>query len=91
MWLFFIFVAVPIIEIALFISVGGAIGLWPTLAIVVLTAMIGTQLMRRQGIMTLNRLQTSLAAYFASTLFGVRDFSPFARQMAVLCRDNPAH
>ncbi len=61
MWLFFIFVAVPIIEIALFISVGGAIGLWPTLAIVVLTAMIGTQLMRRQGIMTLNRLQTSLA------------------------------
>ncbi len=61
MWLFLLFVAVPIIEIALFIQVGGAIGLWPTLAIVVLTAIAGTTLMRAQGLMTLNRLQTSMA------------------------------
>jgi UPF0716 protein FxsA len=33
MWLFVVFVLVPIIEIALFIKVGGLIGLWPTLAI----------------------------------------------------------
>lgn len=61
MWLFFLFVAVPIIEIALFIQVGGAIGLWSTLAIVVLTAIVGTTLMRAQGAMTLNRLQQSMA------------------------------
>lgn len=61
MWLFFIFVAIPILEIALFIQVGGAIGLWPTLAVVVLTAMAGTALMRSQGLSTLNRLQNSLA------------------------------
>ena len=61
MWLFFAFIAVPLIEIALFVTVGGAIGLWPTLAIVLLTAVIGTQLMRRQGIMTLQKLQISLA------------------------------
>ncbi len=61
MWLFLIFVAVPIIEIALFIQVGGAIGLWPTLAIVVLTAFAGTWLMRQQGMMTLAKLQKSLA------------------------------
>lgn len=61
MWLFLIFVAVPIIEISLFVTVGGVIGLWSTLAIVVLTAIIGTQLMRRQGLMTLGRLQTALA------------------------------
>lgn len=61
MWLFLLFVAVPIIEIALFIQVGGAIGLWPTLLIVVLTAFAGTILMRAQGIMTLNRLQNALA------------------------------
>jgi len=61
MWLFFLFVGVPIIEIALFIQVGGAIGLWPTLAIVVLTAFIGTSLMRAQGLMTLGRLQNALA------------------------------
>jgi UPF0716 protein FxsA len=61
MWLFLVFVAVPIIEIGLFVQVGGAIGLWPTLAIVLLTALAGTSLMRRQGLMTLNRLQSSLA------------------------------
>ena len=61
MWLFLLFVAVPIVEIALFIQVGGVIGLWPTLAIVVLTAIAGSTLMRAQGAMTLNRLQTALA------------------------------
>lgn len=61
MWLFLLFVAVPIVEIALFIQVGGVIGLWPTLAIVVLTAVAGSTLMRAQGAMTLNRLQAALA------------------------------
>lgn len=61
MWLFFIFVAVPIVEIALFISVGGAIGLWTTLAVVVLTAMIGTALMRQQGRRALRELQAAIA------------------------------
>lgn len=49
MYLFLAFLLVPIIEIALFIKVGGWIGLWPTLAIVVLTAIIGTALIRAQG------------------------------------------
>jgi UPF0716 protein FxsA len=48
-WLFALFVAVPLIEIALFIQIGGLIGLWPTLAIVVLTALLGTTLVRSQG------------------------------------------
>ena len=43
----FIFIAVPIIEIALFIQIGSLIGLWPTLATVVLTAVAGTWLLRR--------------------------------------------
>lgn len=61
MWLFLLFVIVPIVEIGLFIQVGGAIGLWPTLLIVVLTALAGTILMRAQGVLTLQRLQTALA------------------------------
>lgn len=61
MWLFFLFVAVPIIEIALFIQVGGAIGLLPTLAIVVATALIGTALMRSQGLAILAEVQAQLA------------------------------
>ena len=59
MYLFLAFLLVPIIEIALFIQVGGLIGLWPTLLIVVLTAMLGTSLVRNQGLMTLGKLQQS--------------------------------
>lgn len=61
MWLFLLFVAVPIIEIALFIQVGGFLGLWPTLAIVIATAMAGTLLMRTQGAATAQSLQSSLS------------------------------
>src|SRR6056297_3830120 len=59
MWLLLAFIAVPLIEIALFIQVGGAIGLWPTLLIVVLTAILGTTLLRNQGIAALGNLQNS--------------------------------
>lgn len=61
MWLLFLFVAVPIIEIALFIQVGGAIGLFPTLAIVIATAIIGTSLMRSQGMAILADVQRQMA------------------------------
>jgi len=59
MWLFVAFLAVPLIEIALFIQVGGLIGLWPTLAIVVLTAIIGTWAVRSQGLAAMARLRGS--------------------------------
>jgi UPF0716 protein FxsA len=58
--LLLIFIAIPIIEIALFIQVGGWLGLWPTLAIVVLTAVIGTYLLRLQGMNELAKLQSSM-------------------------------
>ncbi len=58
----FLMIVVPIVEIAVFIQVGGWIGLWPTLATVVLTAMAGTALLRQQGFATLRRAQESLAA-----------------------------
>ena len=61
MWLLLAFVAVPLIEIALFIQVGGAIGLWPTLFIVLLTAIIGTWLVRTQGAMAIGNLQRSFS------------------------------
>ncbi|MCT4608203.1 MAG: FxsA family protein [Pelagimonas sp.] len=59
MWLFVAFLAIPLIEIALFIQIGGAIGLWSTLAVVVLTAILGTWLVRAQGQMALRDLQSS--------------------------------
>ncbi|MDF1716561.1 MAG: FxsA family protein [Antarcticimicrobium sp.] len=61
MYLFLAFLAVPLIEIALFIQVGGLIGLWPTLAVVVLTAMLGTWLVRTQGRTALGQLQRAFS------------------------------
>lgn len=63
MWLFWLFLAIPIIEIALFIQVGGLIGLWPTLAIVVLTAVAGTMLMRSQGAHAWIEIQRSFSEF----------------------------
>ena len=60
MWLFVLFVAVPLVEIALFIQIGGLIGLWPTLAIVVLTALAGTWLVRQQGALAIRELRGSI-------------------------------
>lgn len=62
MWLFVPFVLVPLVEIALFIQVGGWIGLWPTLGIVVVTAMIGTMLVRQQGVRAIAELRGSINA-----------------------------
>ncbi len=59
MWLFLAFLSVPLIEIALFIQIGGAIGLWLTLGIVILTAVIGTFLVRTQGALAMNNLRQS--------------------------------
>ena len=53
------FITVPVIEIALFIEVGGWIGLWSTVAIVILTAFAGTTLLRIQGLSVLQRAQES--------------------------------
>ncbi|MGE0745745.1 MAG: FxsA family protein [Rhodospirillales bacterium] len=52
---------VPLVEIAGFIVVGDAIGLWPTLALVVLAALAGALLLRLQGIATIRRVQAALA------------------------------
>lgn len=60
--LFAVFLIVPLIEIALFISIGQAIGLWPTLLGVVVTALIGSALIQSQGISLLAEIQRTSAA-----------------------------
>ena len=55
------FIAIPIIEIGLFIEIGGWIGLWPTLGIVIVTAFAGTTLLRLQGLAVLQRAQQAMA------------------------------
>ena len=60
MWLLFAFIGVPLIEIGLFIQVGGWIGLWPTLAIVVATAILGAWMVRSQGAGAMADLRRSM-------------------------------
>lgn len=59
-FVFLIFLAVPLIEIILFIEVGGAIGVWPTVAIVLLTALAGATLLRIQGLATWRRAEEAM-------------------------------
>jgi UPF0716 protein FxsA len=61
MWLLMAFIAIPLIEIALFIQVGGAIGLWPTLLIVLATAVAGSWLVRSQGAREMQNLRSSFS------------------------------
>ena len=58
--LLLLFIGVPLIEIAVFIQVGDLIGLWSTISVVILTAIIGTALLRQQGFSTLMRAQASM-------------------------------
>ncbi|HIF9359541.1 TPA: FxsA family protein [Photobacterium damselae] len=58
--LLLLFIFVPIIEIALFIQVGGFLGLWPTIALVLITAVVGASLVRSQGLATLTSVQNRL-------------------------------
>ena len=58
--LLLLFIAVPLLEIALFIQLGSVLDLGWILLIVVLTAILGTWLVRRQGRGVLQQLQGSL-------------------------------
>jgi len=59
--LFFLFIVVPIIEIAVLMQVGAVLGAWPTIAIVVITAWLGAKNVKQQGIATLQSVQTKMA------------------------------
>ena len=59
---FLIFIAVPLVEMLLLFEVSGQIGGLNTLALVVLTAVIGVQILKRQGLSTLLRANQRLAS-----------------------------
>lgn len=59
--LLLVFIAVPLIEIGLFIEIGGIIGTIPTISLIVFTAVLGAMLVQAQaqGLSTLRRLRAS--------------------------------
>lgn len=59
--LFLVFLVVPFVEIYVLLQVGGLIGAFPTIFLVVFTALLGAWLLRRQGFATWQRFQSALA------------------------------
>ncbi len=57
---FLAFILVPLIEIGLFIEIGGYLGALPTIGLVILTAVLGVSLLRLQGFVTLGRVRQKL-------------------------------
>lgn len=70
-----LFIGVPIAEIALFIEIGGQIGLGWTLLSIFATAAIGTLLVRWQGLQTMARARAAMAC----------DELPVAEVLAGVC------
>ncbi len=60
--LLLLFTLVPLIELTLLIEIGQKIGLWNTIAIVVLTGFIGAALARSEGFGIISRIQSELAS-----------------------------
>lgn len=58
----FLLLVVPLAEIAAFVVIGGQIGVWATLGMVLLTAIIGSFLLRWQGVGLFNRINTEMRA-----------------------------
>jgi UPF0716 protein FxsA len=56
------FLVVPIIEIAVIIKVGAAIGVLNTIGLLILSSIVGSWLMKREGLGVLRRIQESMAA-----------------------------
>jgi UPF0716 protein FxsA len=59
--LILLFTLVPLIELYLLMLIGGWLGLWPTVAMVVVTGLVGAWLARMEGLRVLRQWQQSLA------------------------------
>ncbi len=62
--LFLLFAVIPVAEIYVLVSVGGVIGVLPTVALVLLTALVGAHLARMQGLAVMMRIRENLAQGF---------------------------
>jgi UPF0716 protein FxsA len=59
--LLLLFIAVPIIELALLVKLGTLVGFWPTLALVLVTGTLGALLTRSQGLRVVRQIQAEMA------------------------------
>lgn len=55
------FTILPLVELYVFLKVGGLIGVFPTIALILLTGIAGAALARSQGFVILRRIQEDLS------------------------------
>ena len=60
--LLLLLLAIPVGEVFIFLEVGSVIGTWPTVGLIVGTAVVGGLILRWQGLQTLARARAQLAA-----------------------------
>ena len=61
-WILAAVVVLPVAEIAVFVEIGSQWGLWPTIGTVFATAVVGSILIRRQGMNIFNQVQNEVHA-----------------------------
>ena len=59
--IFLAFIIIPIVEISIFITIGSNIGILNTIAIILLTAIVGIFFVKRQGLNLLFNAQRNMA------------------------------
>ncbi len=65
--LIILFTVIPVIELAVLIKIGGIIGTFKTVAIILITGIWGAALAKSQGFIVLRRIKENMAAGIAPT------------------------
>jgi UPF0716 protein FxsA len=59
--LFILFTIIPVLELWLLIEIGGVIGFFPTVMVVIITGISGAWLAKMEGISVLTKIQRSMS------------------------------
>jgi UPF0716 protein FxsA len=79
-----IFLALPLVEIALFIVIGGRLGLWPTLALIVLSAIVGVMTLRAHQARAVQVMERGLSGISPGTFLAQGVFQVVAGILLIL-------
>ena len=60
-YLFLLIILIPALDIGLLLISGKAIGVWPTIALIILTGILGAYLAKREGLQTIRKVQEQLS------------------------------
>ena len=59
-YLLILFIAIPVLEIIIFIEIGSFVGTFNTILLTFLTAIVGVYLVRQQGLSTIQKIMVQL-------------------------------